>query len=210
MDPVLNDDEFYRWLQKRRQSVVLAIKAHFFIDSLMAGFLTVVMPRADALEIDRLSFLLKFDLISGMGLIAKEFRPLFEQINRIRNKFAHDPNYKFRAQDRDAFIQVMFSFPVRIVPEHIKKEKSCLESFRTLCLLAHVHMMLAIERMYRQRLGMAISLKVLEDAKTGKRGSMRPGGTTPSQYAKWLENWMVEKNPCVASGKVVFNLELPD
>jgi hypothetical protein len=69
--------------------VVLSIRGHIAIDSALSDVILQALPNPHLLEVERLSFLLKFDLAVALKSMNKNSRPLFQKLNAIRNQFAH-------------------------------------------------------------------------------------------------------------------------
>jgi hypothetical protein len=210
MQRVLRDEEFQLEMKKARQPLVLVIKAHYYIDVLLTAFLTVALPQASAMELERVSLLLKFDFLSGLGFLPKELRPVFDKINSIRNKFAHNPNYKLTKRDRESAINVLFTLPIKIAPEGLKTEKNVTESLRNLFVIAYVDLMVAVEKAYRSRVEMAVIAKIADDVLKKKKNKNRPNDMPAREYAEWLVNRVLDSQPCLVNGRLTFNPEIPD
>jgi hypothetical protein len=83
--------EFSIMMQGSLDSLSLVIRAHHSIEARIQEALEHELPRANALELRRVAFLLKVDFLVALEVFHPKFRPLFEQVNTIRNRFAHDP-----------------------------------------------------------------------------------------------------------------------
>ena len=57
------------------------------------------LPRADKIELHRVGFLLKVDFLISLGVLTPQMRHLFELVNTVRNRFAHDPYASFTEDD---------------------------------------------------------------------------------------------------------------
>jgi hypothetical protein len=93
--------QFSAMMQNSSDSLSLVVRAHHSIEARIQEALEYVLPRADALELRRVAFLLKVDFLIALAVIHPKFRPLFEQVNTIRNRFAHDPYSAWEASDTD-------------------------------------------------------------------------------------------------------------
>lgn len=78
-------------MQGASDHLSLIVRAHHSIEARIQEALEHELPRANALELRRVAFLLKVDFLVAMGIFHPKFRALFEQVNSIRNRFAHDP-----------------------------------------------------------------------------------------------------------------------
>jgi hypothetical protein len=83
--------EFSTMMQGASDYLSLIVRAHHSIEARIQEALEHELPRANALELRRVAFLLKVDFLVAMGIFHPKFRALFEQVNSIRNRFAHDP-----------------------------------------------------------------------------------------------------------------------
>jgi len=86
------------------------IKGFYSIDVLLNNLLVNKIQNSSSLELNRVSFLLKFDMSCGLGILTKEIRPCFNNINSIRNKFAHNPYFFYdkveQEKTKSIFLQV--------------------------------------------------------------------------------------------------------
>jgi hypothetical protein len=87
----LTTEEFSMMIQGASDTLSLVVRAHHSIETRIQETLEHELPRANALELRRVAFLLKVDFLIALEIFHPKFRPLFEQVNTIRNRFAHDP-----------------------------------------------------------------------------------------------------------------------
>jgi hypothetical protein len=78
-------------MQGASDNLSLVVRAHHSVEARIQEALEHELPRADAIELRRVAFLLKVDFLTALGVYHAKFRPLFEQVNTIRNRFAHNP-----------------------------------------------------------------------------------------------------------------------
>ena len=90
---------FLALVEGAENTLSLAVRAHLAVDDLLGALLTELLPRGDALELKRISFLLKVNLLIALGVIRPSLRPLLSWLNSIRNRFAHEPNATFSEAD---------------------------------------------------------------------------------------------------------------
>jgi hypothetical protein len=95
----LTTKDFSVMMQSASDSLSLVVRAHHSIEARIQETLEHELPRADALELRRIAFLLKVDFLIALAVFHPKFRPLFEQVNTIRNRFAHDPYATWEAAD---------------------------------------------------------------------------------------------------------------
>ena len=85
-------EKFGQFLIDESVLLDLILKGHHAVECNLNAALVEVLQDSDALELSRLTFLLKVDLCIAMGLIVKRVRPLFNRLNTYRNRFAHNPH----------------------------------------------------------------------------------------------------------------------
>jgi len=85
---------FTTFFQNEPDGLGLILKGHHAIETFLNASLIEALYESDALELSRIAFLLKADLLIALGLIPRQQRPLFNRLNAYRNKFAHDPHHK--------------------------------------------------------------------------------------------------------------------
>ena len=78
-------------IQGASDALSLVVRAHHSIETRIQEALEHELPRANAVELRRVAFLLKVDFLVAFGIFHPKFRTLFEQVNTVRNRFAHDP-----------------------------------------------------------------------------------------------------------------------
>jgi hypothetical protein len=125
--------------------LILVIKGHHALDIMLDELLRLKMHRADALEIQRISFLLKVDLLVGLGAILQPQREFFKRVNAVRNCFAHDPHAKLDAQaakhiQSDLIAQKLISADFAEIGDE-------LEIYKTLFAVCVINLIVAMERL---------------------------------------------------------------
>jgi len=68
------------------------LRGHQIIESLADAAISAALPVPHVLEIQRLPFGLKIDLLVALELLLPASRPLLVKLNNIRNQFAHKRN----------------------------------------------------------------------------------------------------------------------
>lgn len=72
----------------------LILKGHHAIETYLNASLIEALDESDALELSRIAFLLKADMLIALGILPKSRRTLFNRLNAYRNKFAHNPHHE--------------------------------------------------------------------------------------------------------------------
>ncbi len=78
------------------------------------------LPRSERLDMRRIPFLTKVDLLIALSIIRSDLFPLFAETNRLRNRFAHDPNAAFTDEDVNKIRALIKSQPRKIVSPDLK------------------------------------------------------------------------------------------
>ncbi|OWW12912.1 hypothetical protein BUE65_31045 [Klebsiella variicola] len=91
-------DEFVKLLEEPQEQLSLVIKSYYEIDILLDRLLTACIDDVDSLEMRRISFILKVDILISLGVVRSDFKKLFNNINSIRNIYAHNPYSIFDAK----------------------------------------------------------------------------------------------------------------
>jgi hypothetical protein len=97
--PATTREEFWGILRAPSDTLSLVIKAHHSIEARLHEALEERLPRADRIELRRVGFLLKVDFLIALGVLSPQMRHIFELVNVIRNRFAHDPYASFTEDD---------------------------------------------------------------------------------------------------------------
>jgi len=97
----VSDERQRRFLETVNSAdpLIQAVKGVGFLDELTSELLAEVLPSPHVVELGRLSFLLKVDLLVALHLVPIDLRPLAERVNRIRNVFAHSTSASFGTGD---------------------------------------------------------------------------------------------------------------
>ncbi|WP_146747716.1 hypothetical protein [Paramagnetospirillum kuznetsovii] len=75
--------------------LILAVRGQLLIEHVLDELLCEVLRESSRQSVIEASFSLKLDVVISMGLMGPQWRDLFRSINAIRNKFSHDPFYRF-------------------------------------------------------------------------------------------------------------------
>ena len=75
------------------------LQAHLYFDHVITLVLTEALQRPEELDVRRMGFSQKLQLISAMDLLSRDLLPAIGRINDLRNKIAHD--LSFEVSDKD-------------------------------------------------------------------------------------------------------------
>lgn len=91
--------EFTQLMNEAPDPLSLVIKGHHSIEQQVQEALSEALPSANKLELRRVAFLLKVDLLIALRVFSNRTRPVFDFVNTIRNRFAHNPYADFDLND---------------------------------------------------------------------------------------------------------------
>jgi hypothetical protein len=74
------------------------LQAHLYYDHVLTQMLVDALPQPDAIDLRRMGFANKLQLISAMNLLPPDLISPIQFINGIRNKIAHDLNFEVTDQ----------------------------------------------------------------------------------------------------------------
>jgi hypothetical protein len=103
----LTDDDAESMLEEG-DGLTSVIRGHLRTDFLLNTAIEAALDDPDEAGLDGLPFPRKVDLAVAMGIIPKDVAATCKALNRIRNRFAHDPDYQL---DAAIASQVRASFP---------------------------------------------------------------------------------------------------
>jgi hypothetical protein len=88
------------------------IRAHIYMESTLNLLVEECLLEPSALDIDRLNFSTKVDLLVALGALHQDLKKPLEMVNRFRNRFAHNINAHLTELDERQFFN-SFSKPNR-------------------------------------------------------------------------------------------------
>lgn len=126
----LTEKEFWKTLETGSDILSVVVRSHHLIENVLNESLSEALPLSDALEIGRISFLLKADFLVAFGILRKDIRPVFACMNTIRNRFAHNPNSEFSERDALDARNLLVSRDPPAVPPSFAQEQDSMEILR--------------------------------------------------------------------------------
>lgn len=186
MDVLPRPEEFKRLNDSTEEWLALVVQGHYAIDSALNRFLCGVMRNSNALELRRISFLLKVDILCAMGLLGGSERWVFEEVNSIRNKFAHNPYYvvaekeKLRVCAKVEEIPGSFEFLA-------KRSRDSMNYYRCLFVFCYGFCVLSAETHHERRLKQEAAMQALREILDAKSGEVVSPGRADEIYNEYLE-----------------------
>lgn len=83
------------------------IQAHLYLDHTIGELLADAMPAPNAVELGRMGFHQKLQLVEGFALLPAALIPAVRKANSLRNKIAHDLNFELSQEDQASLIGLM-------------------------------------------------------------------------------------------------------
>jgi hypothetical protein len=93
--------------QKDAVLIGRVLRAHLFVEHFVTKFIETANPRLGSLDEARLTYLQKVHLACSSGGLNQELRPGLIQLNRLRNRFAHQLEYQLTSDDVAQIIGVV-------------------------------------------------------------------------------------------------------
>ena len=99
------------------EQMVLVIRAHLIAERTVYKILTEALVLPNAIDLDRLTLLVKVRLAVAMGLVPEMAIPCLTVLNSIRNKFAHNADYRFSDKDKGELLSAMPAHAAQVALE---------------------------------------------------------------------------------------------
>jgi len=112
------DDDKYRDRLKSVSEWQQIVQGHLYIDHVLSRTLSEALPNPDKIDIDRMGFASKMQLVAAMGLITDDIVGCFRSLNKLRNRIAHRLEYEISPADRRNLISLLPTF----LRQHIESE----------------------------------------------------------------------------------------
>lgn len=200
MVAVSRESQFEGLLKDAPDLLSLVVKAHYSIDQLLNIALLEALPKADAIEIERVTFLLKVDFATGLGILRRDLRPVFNLINTIRNRFAHNPYTEFSVKDGLDAKNVLLSRSAPVVPDEFKDEQEPREVLETLFAVGFVNIVVAHERLCIRKAESHVAKQMAVETLSGARASERRELSTQERFERRLKLYLEERHPEIKHG----------
>lgn len=141
-----HESHFRTVLEEESDLLSLVVKSHYSIDELLNVILVEVLPNADAVELKRISFLLKVDFVIGLGILRPDLRPIFNKINTLRNSFAHNPYWEFSDKDASNTENILSAPRPKVIPDDFEGRSNSQHVLKTLLGVGFINLTVAYER----------------------------------------------------------------
>ena len=132
-EPKLPSDKDFLDIINVSDQLSVAIRGHQLLEMILNIAINESLSIPHALEVRKLSFILKIDLGIALGLIPHGMRGGFAKINEFRNRFAHDPAAKITEKESKDFYNSLPSSGLFPPGESYEELGDPLEAFRNCC-----------------------------------------------------------------------------
>jgi hypothetical protein len=190
-----NENKFMALLNCSTDYLSLAVKAHYSIDKLLNFIILQRIPNADAIEFERIAFLLKVDLATGLGLLREDLRPIFNLINSIRNRFAHNPYFVFSDKDIQDAKNVILSRNPTVTPASFKKECEPQTILETLFAVGFINATVAYDSVCRSNAATRVSNQMAAEAVSRGRERKESGLSVHDEFHTRLQEYLETHHP---------------
>lgn len=187
--------DFFNLLDGENDFLSLVVKSHYSIDKMLDLALFECLPQADALELKRVSMLLKVDFLTALGGLNLGTRKLFELANSFRNTFAHDPYATFNKKDEVKVGNALTSHKPPLVQENFKSEVSGMDVLKTLFAVCFLQAWVVFEKNCKRKVSNIVAAQLVREA-LGKNIKKRPESMMLEEdFAERCRNLMAELYP---------------
>ena len=121
------------------EDLSLIIQYHLLIEECFNLILEKNLRYPEILEVDRLGFFRKVQLVCALGYIPKDLYEPLSQLNKIRNKFAHNSGRKLDQADVESVWATMPRKNMSITDETIRESTPRANIVVLGCLLAPIY-----------------------------------------------------------------------
>ncbi|WP_343596909.1 hypothetical protein [Pseudomonas sp.] len=187
--------DFFNLLDEENDFLTLVVKSHYSIDKMLDLALFECLPQADALELKRVSMLLKVDFLTALGGLNQGTRKLFELANSFRNTFAHDPYAIFNEKNEVKVAKALTSHKPPLVQENFESEVKGSGVLKTLFAVCFLQAWVVFEKNCKSKVTNIVAAQLVSEA-LGKKIKQRPESMTVEEdFAERCGKLMAELYP---------------
>ena len=101
--------ECFAELISTKNVMLVVVRGHLYCEAALAEALRKHLKCPEEIQIDRLGFQAKVNLISALGAIGLELKPGLTQLGKLRNKYVHQLDYEATESDQTDLINSLKS-----------------------------------------------------------------------------------------------------
>lgn len=83
----------------KKDTISVFLRGHLYVEHVLVYFIKLALQKPNSIDLDRLSFLSKYELSVSLGLVSEDLSGWFAWINRCRNQVAHDIDFEPDTRD---------------------------------------------------------------------------------------------------------------
>lgn len=189
------EENFFKLLDEENDFLSLVVKSHYSIDKMLDLALFECLPQADALELKRVSMLLKVDFLTALGGLGLGTRKLFELVNSLRNTFAHDPYATFDEKDELKVVRALTCHKPPLVPENFESEVIGDNVIKTLFAVCFLQAWVVFEKSCKRKVSNIVASQLVSEALGEKKKSPPDSMTVQERFAERCKKLMAELYP---------------
>lgn len=123
LQDIASSERVSSWITKATTGpnhLTKVIRSHYAVETGMMCLLREVVKMEGFSELDRLNFASRAELACALGVIRKDSMPLLRQMNKIRNRFAHNPHSKLTSKDANELMNCLSAFQRGMIKHALK------------------------------------------------------------------------------------------
>ena len=109
-------EKFKSAFESAPNTLTVILRSHHAIEGELHSSLGLYLVLSPRLELRKIPFLTKVDLLISLGSLNPIFYPFFAEVNLIRNRFAHNPDAELLEEDQIKIKNLFSSCTVNLAP----------------------------------------------------------------------------------------------
>lgn len=93
------DEKFFEEIEYRNDNLYLILRGHLYLEAELLKLLETNIPNHKILELSKMTFYNKVILVTALNIIDEKSMEALLELNTIRNKYAHNLNYKIKKEE---------------------------------------------------------------------------------------------------------------
>jgi hypothetical protein len=145
----------------------VVIRGHQLVEEALNSAISEALPEPHALEVSKLSFALKIDLASALRVVRSDSRPSLRAINRIRNRFAHQPNASLSDQEALDLRNLLSPWQRYVLGNQVAERDSPRSMLRMVMAVAFIEARNSARRLEDQKVADEVMHDIVEETLAG-------------------------------------------
>jgi len=110
-------EKFKLAIESAPNNLTVILRSHHAIEAELHSALGLYLVLSPRLELRKIPFLTKVDLLISLGSLNPIFYPFFAEVNLLRNRFAHNPDTELLEEDQIKIKNLFSSCTVDLAPK---------------------------------------------------------------------------------------------